>query len=317
VPSQFRLTNVSVLRSIARVSLIIAAAIVAAIAFVRQPTIDRNDRLTVHASPDVLRRDVLALTSFNRCGDDPRAAAYIARRFAETGARVSEQVFVARRRTYRNLIAQFDGAGLPVIVGAHYDAFCASRPLPGADDDASGVAGLLELARIAAAMPRRAPLILVAYANEEPPFFASEDMGSAVHARGVRQPVRGMISLEMIGCFTERQAWPSSLLAAIYPRRGNFVAVAGRWRDVPWLRQVKRGLGATMPAVGFVGPSDSGIDASDHRSYWAAGIRAVMVTDTAYLRNPRYHTAADMASTLDYVSMAHVVDGVANGLFSN
>lgn len=293
---------------------VVAIVIAAAIAFVRQPTIDARDRLTVHANPDVLRRDVLALTSFNRCGDDPRAAEYIARRFAETGARVSEQVFVARRRTYRNVVAQFDGEGLPIIVGAHYDTFCASRPLPGADDNASGVAGLLELARVAAATPRRTPLILVAYANEEPPFFASDDMGSAVHARSVRQPVRGMISLEMIGCFTEQQAWPSALLAAIYPRRGNFVAVVGRWRDVPWLRHVKRGLGATVPAVGFVGPADSGIDASDHRSYWAAGIRAVMVTDTAYLRNPRYHTAADTPETLDYAAMSHVVDGVANAL---
>lgn len=121
----------------------------------------------------------------------------------------------------------------------------------------------------------------------------------------------------MIGCFTERQAWPSALIEAIYPRRGNFVAVAGRWRDVPWLREVKHGLGATMPAVGFVGPADSGIDASDHRSYWSARIRAVMVTDTAYLRNPRYHTAADTAETLDYAAMARVVDGVANAVLSN
>ena len=120
----------------------------------------------------------------------------------------------------------------------------------------------------------------------------------------------------MIGCFTERQPWPSRVLAAIYPRRGNFVAVAGRWNDVRWLREVKRGLGAAMPAVGFVGPSDSGIDASDHRSYWNAGITAVMVSDTAYLRNPRYHTAADTAATLDYRAMARVVDGVAVALSS-
>jgi Zn-dependent M28 family amino/carboxypeptidase len=304
---------VSVLRSIARVVIAIAFVVGAAIAFLRQPTTAAADRLTTHADPAVLERDVVALTSMNRCSDDPRGAAYIAKRFAENGARVSEQVYVARRRTYRNVIARFDGDGPPVIVGAHYDAFCINRPLPGADDNASGVAGLLELARIVAAAPRRPSLILVAYANEEPPFFASDAMGSAVHARGVKEPVRGMIALEMIGCFTARQPWPSRLLGMLYPARGDFVAVVGRWRDVPWLREVKRGIGAALPAVAFVGPAEW-IDASDHRSYWATGIRAVMVTDTAYLRNPRYHTSADTAATLDYAAMARVVDGVANAL---
>src|SRR6184192_3194852 len=120
----------------------------------RQPTIAAADRLTTHADSAVLERDVVALTSMNRCSDDPSGTAYIAKRFAESGARVSEQVYVARRRTYRNVVARFGGGGPPIIVGAHYDAFCINRPLPGADDNASGVAGLLELARIVRAMPR-------------------------------------------------------------------------------------------------------------------------------------------------------------------
>jgi len=187
------------------------------------------------------------------------------------------------------------------------------RPLPGADDDASGVAGLIELARLLAAMPQRPAVILVAYANEEPPFFGSEEMGSAVHARSVGGRVRGMIALEMIGCFTARQPSPSAILAALYPSRGDFIAVVGRWRDVAWLRAVKSGMAATIPTVAFVGPE---VDASDHRSYWAAGVDAVMVSDTAYIRNPRYHTAADTAATLDYAAMARVVDGVANALLN-
>lgn len=138
-------------------------------------------------------------------------------------------------------------------------------------------------------------------------------MGSAVHARAAGN-VRGMIALEMIGCFTAKQPWPSPLLTAIYPPRGDFIAVGGRWRDVPWLREVKRGMSAALPVVAVVAPERSGIDASDHRSYWAAGIPAVIVTDTAYLRNPRYHTASDTVATLDYAAMARVVDALANVL---
>ena len=122
-----------------------------------------------------------------------------------------------------------------------------------------------------------------------------------------------MISLEMIGYFTEKQPAPNFLFRLLYPSRGNFIAVAGRWSDRSLTRLVKRAiLGTGFPAVSFTAPRDAGIDASDQRSYWDLGIPAVMVTDTSDVRNPHYHAPGDTPATLGYGRMARVVDGVAN-----
>jgi hypothetical protein len=144
-------------------------------------------------------------------------------------------------------------------------------------------------------------------------------MGSRVHADGVAaagEAVDGMICLEMIGYFSERQPWAGAVLGLLYPRRGDFIVVAGRSTDAGLARRVKRAMrGAAGPrVVSFSGPLVMGIDASDHRNYWRNGYNAVMVTDTAFLRNPHYHTAGDTAATLDYRRMAGVVDGVSNAV---
>lgn len=249
------------------------------------------------------------------------AALYIATAFRNAGGGVREQVFEARGRTYRNVTATFglSASGRPLwIVGAHYDAFGATGNLPGADDNASGVAGLLELARLLGRQQPNQPVMLVAFANEEPPFFASEQMGSAVHAASMsreHQAVAGMICLEMIGYFSNEQRWDSWLLSALYPHRGDFIGVGGGWRDRRLARAVKRGIQGAggVRALSFTGPRAM-LDASDQRNYWANGWSAVIVTDTAYLRNPNYHTAGDTADTLDYDKMARVVDGVFNSI---
>jgi hypothetical protein len=275
------------------------------------------------ADPAQLRRHVELLTGpmSPRDSDHPanldRAAEYLRRSFAESGARVREQTFQVRGRTYRNILADLGPAKGPLlVVGAHYDSFGDLGVNPGADDNASGAAGLLELARLLQGRRLASRIELVAYANEEPPFFGSPWMGSAVHARSLRgQEVQGMICLEMIGYFTERQPAPSVLFRLLYPRRGDFVAVAGSWSDRALTRRVKRAiLGAGFPAVSFTAPRDAGIDASDQRSYWDLGIPAVMVTDTSFVRNPNYHTPRDTASTLDYERMARAVEGIANGI---
>ena len=122
-----------------------------------------------------------------------------------------------------------------------------------------------------------------------------------------------MICLEMIGYFSEKQSWPNPLFAPIYPSRGDFIGVGGGWSDRALAREVKRAISAAsdLPVVSFSGPRETS-DASDHRNYWSHGWPAVMVTDTAFLRNPNYHTARDTADTLDYQRMARVVDGVFN-----
>ena len=308
----------SIALSVLRVTVAVAILAFVGAAVVVQPVLGSHplpggDR----ARPDRLRADVTTLTTAfrPRGADHPErleaAAAYIERAFRDAGARVTSQTFVARKNRYRNVLARFGPEDGPLtIVGAHYDSFCATGDLPGADDNASGTAGLLELARLLGrSRTLETPVMLVAFANEEPPFFGSEDMGSAVHARTAGN-VAGMICLEMIGYFAERQTWPNWTFAALYPSRGDFIAVGGGWPDRRLARHLKRSLrGAGMRAWSFTGPRRT-LDASDHRNYWEAGIPAVLVTDTAFLRNPNYHTRNDTAGTLDYVRMARVVDGV-------
>ena len=242
-------------------------------------------------------------------------ADFIAREFAGAGARVTVQEFVARKQRFRNVIAEYGPAASsePVlVVGAHYDVFSERGEFPGADDNASGTAALLELARVLHGRQLARPVMLVAYANEEPPFFGSEQMGSAVHARWLEERhrrVAGMVCLEMVGYYSGNQRSESWVLRLMYPRRGDFIAVAGGWSDRALARSVKRALGTSMHAVSFTGPR-SMLDASDQRNYWSRGWPAVMVTDTAYERNPNYHTPRDTAETLDYARMARVVDGL-------
>ena len=234
---------------------------------------------------------------------------------------MERQPFVVAGRPYANLIARFGGTNSPrIIVGAHYDA-CGD--IPGADDNASGVAVLLELAALLGLHPPARPVELVAYTLEEPPTYGSDSMGSAVHAlhlAGDAPSVRGIIVLEMVGCFDDRwgsQAYPSPLLHLIYPNRGNFIGVVGRWTDGPWIQKVRNAMrGRTaLPVLSIRAPPQvPGIDMSDHRNYWPLGLPALMVTDTAYLRNRRYHTPEDTPDLLDYTAMSHVVVALAEAL---
>lgn len=201
-----------------------------------------------------------------------------------------------------------------IIIGAHYDAF---NGLPGADDNASGVAGLLELARLAASEELPVTLLFVAYALEEPPNFATPNMGSAWHARAMskRLPVPFlMINLEMIGYFCDEpkcQKFPMPLMGSFFPDTGNFIAVIGRGKERGALRTFRKAFrDHTQLPVETLSLPAPGKDLSDHRNYWRTGMPAVMVTDTAFQRNPNYHTPTDTPDTLDYKRMAMVVDGV-------
>lgn len=320
-----------ILRSAVRI-LVTAAAAVAVLGgiaggLLTQPTFSSIPyQGALRADPGRLRRHVEFLTrdALPRDSDHPasldRAAVYIRQELERSGLRVEEQVWQVRGAAYRNVIASIGPtAGWRLIVGAHYDAFGVFGANPGADDNASGTAGLLELARLLAARPPARRVDLVAYANEEPPYFASPWMGSAVHARSLAgKDVQGMICLEMIGYFTAEQPWPSAVLRLLYPGRGDFAAVVGRWPDRHLTRAVKRAMrgAGPLPVYSFTGPQGAGIDASDQRSYWDAGLPAVMVTDTSFLRNPAYHTPQDTAATLDYERMAGVVDGVDNAVLA-
>jgi len=246
-----------------------------------------------------------------------RVAAYIKSEFSHTSAIVSEQPYRVNGKSYRNVTAQF-GPETPerIVVGAHYDT---AGPLPGADDNASGVAGLIELARLLDRQQLPLRIELVAFTLEEPPYFRTTGMGSSVHAQSLKQQnvrVRAMFSLEMIGYFTDTansQHFPVGLLSPFYPSAGKFIGVVGRLSDWSIVRRAKAAMRKATPlpvysinAPGIV----PGVDFSDQLNYWHAGYNAAMITDTAFYRNPNYHTAQDTEEKLDYKRMAMVVEGV-------
>ncbi len=245
-----------------------------------------------------------------------RAAAYIRQEFEQASGAVSYQSYEVQGKTYHNVIALFGpDTAERIVVGAHYDAF---EELPGADDNASGVAGLIELAYLLRNTPPSMRLELVAYTLEEPPHFRTANAGSAVHANSLKEagiPVRIMLSLEMIGFFSDAensQGFPLSILRLFYPTRGNFITVVGKLTQGLAVRRVKNAMsrGSTLPVYSINAPTFvPGIDWSDHLNYWEAGYTAVMITDTSLNRNPNYHTANDTPDTLDYERMAMVVQG--------
>ena len=264
---------------------------------------------------------MLSSTLHPRSHEDPAnldaAADYVLAELRAMGARTDVQSFEVGGRTYRNVIARFGASHGPLLViGAHYDS-CGDTP--GADDNASGVAGLIELARALRATPPAQAVELVAYTLEEPPFFRTESMGSFQHARALSRQgreVRLMLSLEMIGYFRDTprsQQYPMAALKALYPREGNFIALVGAYRDFGAMRRVKglfKGV-SDLPVTSINAPSlVQGVDFSDHASYWRFDMPALMVTDTAFLRNPNYHGPGDTADKLDYARMAQVVRGV-------
>lgn len=247
------------------------------------------------------------------------AADHVHAALAATGATVERQPVKVEGERFDNLVARFGPADGPLLViGAHYDSHGHTQT-PGADDNASGVAGLIELARLLVRHPPSQPVELVAYTLEEPPHFRTGDMGSARHAGALAaagRPVELMISLEMIGYFSDAagsQHYPVPGLSLLYPDRGNFIGIVSRPQDWRETRRLKAAmLGATPLPVRSINtlPQVPGVDFSDHLSYWQHGMPAVMVTDTAFARNVEYHQAGDTHERLDYRRMAQVVQGV-------
>lgn len=247
------------------------------------------------------------------------AAAWITSEFEAAGARVSEQVFDVDEGTYRNVIGVFGPEdGSRVVVGAHVDT---AGEQPGADDNASGVAGLVELAHALGKTKDRLKkrVELVAWTLEEPPHFRTKHMGSWVHADSLKKAgveLEAVISLEMLGYFSDEpgsQQFPSACLKPFYPSRGNFIAVIGLIGQGRLTRKIKGAMkGASdLPVKSMNGiRAIPGVDFSDQFNYWDRGYRGVMITDTAFYRNPNYHETTDRPETLDYTRFAKVVQGV-------
>ncbi len=270
-----------------------------------------------------LRRDVEALASRGpRTVYIPEnlraAAAFIDASLRGSGYAVQRQTFPGDGMTCENLEVELRGSKRPdeiVIIGAHYDSVDTS---PGADDNASGVAALLAIARALREWKPARTVRLVAFANEEPPRFTTPQMGSYVYAKRSRtrgENIVAMISLEAIGYYDSRegsQQYPA-MLARLYPSTADFIAFAGNlasrrlvdqcaaaFRKHARFPSEAAALPQVIPEVGW----------SDQWSFWQFGWPALMVTDTAPFRNPHYHRATDLPETLDYERLARVVDGL-------
>jgi Zn-dependent M28 family amino/carboxypeptidase len=256
-----------------------------------------------------LHQHVTTLSQAQRNADLESPARYIEAAF---GPHATSQYFESGGRKVRNIAL---GAGA-ILVGAHYDSVPGS---PGADDNASGVAVLIELARL---FGGAGGIEFVAFANEEMPYFMSREMGSffaAAQARSRNEKLRAMLSLEMLGYYrdasgSQQYPFPLNLL---YPDRGDFIAFVG---DLGARSLVRRSIKAfrdhaRFPSEGVAAPGFiPGVTWSDHWSYRSHGFPAIMVTDTAFYRYPHYHLPSDTPEKLDYERMARVALGLSSML---
>ncbi len=246
------------------------------------------------------------------------SADYIRSSLEQMGYEVREHAFLADTQTVRNLEAEIAGSGKEngiVLVGAHYDSVIGS---PGANDNASGVSALLELARTAREKPAPLTRRFVAFVNEEPPFYLGSSMGSRVYSRQAREKgerIVAMLSLETIGYFSDQpgsQSYPFPI-NFFYPKTGNFIGFVGNLASRGLVHSAIRAFRAraSIPSEGIAAPSFiPGIGWSDHWSFWQEGYPAIMVTDTAPYRYPHYHAAGDTPDQLDYDRLVLVVTGL-------
>jgi Zn-dependent M28 family amino/carboxypeptidase len=294
-------------------------------------TVSPNPTSAASAAPELaerLRGHVSAIASTEHNTGTPRAleraAVYIETALTSAGYRPTRQEYMAGGQRVRNIeaavgnVAQGKRPDRIFIVGAHYDS---APGAPGANDNGSGTAAVLELARLLKTVRPSAgtEVRFVLFVNEEPPWFMGEQMGSMVHAAEMKrqgQKVEAALVLETMGYYTDKpesQQLPPGLEGR-YPSTGNFVAFVGTLESSNLVREALAAFRAAsdFPAEGLAAPAHTtGVTLSDHSSYNRHGYPALMITDTAFMRYPYYHTAQDTPDKLDYESMARVVTGLA------
>lgn len=244
---------------------------------------------------------------------------YIYEQLMQWGS-VTTMAFQHQGIKHHNICLELSGQQnlTPIVIGAHYDTV---PGCPGADDNATGVAVLVELARLFAKQPPRRPIRLVAFDLEEYGLIGSQEYVKQLEG----QPIHLMISLEMLGYRAPKlesqptQTYPIGSLGYVYPSTGDFIALIGNWQSMPTMWRLQQDLGSVdikcswlpMVAQGHPLPTTR---RSDHAPFWDAGYDAIMVTDTAELRNPHYHRATDTLETLDLTFLTGVCRGLAKGI---
>lgn len=244
-------------------------------------------------------------------------ASYIHETFEQYADTTYFQPFTIGKNTYKNVICSFGSNKLPtLVIGAHYDV-CGNQD--GADDNASGVAGLLELARLLKGAHLNYKIELVAYTLEEPPFFRTNQMGSYIHAKSLidnKTTVLGMVSLEMIGYYSNKensQLFPDPQLSELFGTKGDFITLVNRLDN----ENFEKNFSVIFSSLDYIKSeifsstsTVNGVDFSDHLNYWNFGFDAIMITDTAFLRNRNYHTKEDTLDLLNIGKVGNVVDSV-------
>lgn len=244
-------------------------------------------------------------------------ADYIKQNFSKYGDSTIFQEYNVEAKIYKNVITSFGTENKKrIIIGAHYDV-CGDQQ--GADDNATGVTALLELARMLKNQKLNYRIDLVAYTLEEPPYFRTENMGSHIHAQYLKDhniDVYGMASVEMIGYFKDEknsQTYPLGILSWVYGDKGDFITLVKKFGAGNFVnnfstqfKEANQIKTETFTAPKFV----KGTDFSDHLNYWKFGYSALMITDTSFFRNKNYHENTDTLETLDLVRMTKVIDGI-------
>lgn len=245
-----------------------------------------------------------------------RAANYIHSVFEEAGLTVREQNYQYYDQRVSNVLAtapKVAGASAYYLVGAHYDTV---PDTPGADDNASAVGVMLELVKRVQQVRLTAPVLFAAFTLEEPPAYLTGHQGSRIFVRSCQsngERVLGAIILEMVGYTAERQHYPYLPRWPGYSAEGNFIGIVGNWRSLRFGRAILRGFRKNhdLPTESLFLPFDGWLlpetRMSDHASFWDARLPALMVTDTAFFRNPNYHLPSDTIDTLDFTFMAKLV----------
>ena len=272
--------------------------------------------------PEKLKRHVVKLS--NEIGDRnisnyenlKKTADYIVVQFLSYGYNVTFQKYSVAGKEVKNIIALKTGSRFPneiILLGAHYVS-CFN---PGADDNASGISGLLELARMIANKKVDRTIEFIAFVNEEPPFFKTEVMGSRIYAKECKaenKNIRAIIVFDLIGFYSNKpfsQRYPV-ILGLFFPNKGNFIGVFGNFKSRYLARQITRIFknNSSFPIASIALDFIPGIDFSDHWSFWKEGYPAVMISDTAFLRHKNYHKNTDTWEKLNYKDMACVIEGI-------
>ena len=276
-------------------------------------TLEKNLRHHVHfLAHDIGERNIWHPAALHATQD------YLEQTWLNQNYAVEKQTYMEQDVQCANLEITHKGdshAEQSILIGAHYDTV---RGSPGANDNASGVAVLLELSRLFNSLPTEITIRFVAFVNEEAPFFFLSSQGSRIYAKAARQhgdDIQLMIALETMGYYRTdpySQKYPP-LFRFFYPNRADFISLVSNFRSRRIMRKLAQAFRDStdfplehVATFGFI----PGVAWSDHLSFWMQGYKALMVTDTAFYRYPHYHSATDTTDKLDYVRLAQVCDGL-------